>query len=108
MDKDINYENKELIHLEQLAVTINTVIKLRFLLKDRESTDEELEYELLKKKNVTRNLAVCRKGLQPVSERSDITCWLLAACTRSRRLTLRKYAPHSPSRNGVHYSPDNV
>jgi len=75
MDKDINYESKELIHLEQFVVTINTVIKLRFSLKDRESTDEELEYELLKKKNVTRNLVVRRKGLQPVSGRSDITCW---------------------------------
>jgi hypothetical protein len=51
--QDINYESRELIHLVQLAVTINTVIKLRFLLKDRESTDEQLEYEILKKKNVT-------------------------------------------------------
>jgi hypothetical protein len=74
--QDINYDSKELIHLAQLAVTINTAIKLRFLLKDRESTEEELEYYLLKKKkNVTRNLAVCRKGLQLVKGRSDETCW---------------------------------
>lgn len=42
--------------------------KASVLLKDRESTDEKLEYELLKKKNVTRNLSVGRKGLQPASE----------------------------------------
>ena len=56
--QDMNYETKEWIHLAQLAVTKNTTTKLPFLLKDRESTDEELEYVLLKKKNMTRNLAV--------------------------------------------------
>ena len=42
--QDINCESKELVHLAQLAVTINTVIKFRVLLEDRESTEEELEY----------------------------------------------------------------
>ena len=42
--QDINYESKDLIHLAQLEVTINTVIKLRFLLKERESTEGKLEY----------------------------------------------------------------
>jgi hypothetical protein len=58
--QDINCESKELIHLVQLAATVNTVINLRFLLKDRETAEEKLEYELLKKKIVTRNLAACR------------------------------------------------
>jgi hypothetical protein len=105
--QDTNYKSKEWIHLAQLAVTVNNVTKRRFLLKDRESTDEQLEYELLKK-NVTRNLAVCREGLQLVRGRSEEICWWLAAFIRSPRLTLGQYALLPPSRNNVHYSPDNI
>ena len=57
---------------------------------------------------MTGNLAVCRKGLQLVKGRSEETCWWLAAYIRSWRQTLKKYALHPPSRNDVHYYPDNV